>query len=141
MSQANSLAHLAKDWCHRMVRVWFILAAIFGFLSVALGAFGAHSLKNVLDDYGKSIYEKAVHYQMFHTMALFAVGLLQHLFKETPFSPAGYGFLVGILLFSGSLYTLAVTGTKWLGAITPIGGLGFLFGWAWLIFAISKIRL
>ncbi len=124
-----------------MVRVWLILAAIFGFLSVGLGAFGAHSLKNVLDDYGKSIYEKAVHYQMFHAMALFAVGLLQHLFKETPFSPAGYGFLVGILLFSGSLYTLAVTGTKWLGAITPIGGLSFLFGWVWLIFAISKIRL
>jgi uncharacterized membrane protein YgdD (TMEM256/DUF423 family) len=126
---------------HRMVRGWLILAAIFGFLSVGLGAFGAHSLKNVLDDYGKSIYEKAVHYQMFHAMALFAVGLLQHLFKEISFSPAGYGYLVGILLFSGSLYTLAVTGTKWLGAITPIGGLSFLFGWAWLIFAISKIRL
>ena len=141
MSQTYSLAHLTKDWCHRMVRVWLILAAIFGFLSVGLGAFGAHSLKNVFDDYGKSIYEKAVHYQMFHAMALFAVGLLQHLFKQAPFSPAGYGFLIGIVLFSGSLYTLAVTGTKWLGAITPIGGLAFLFGWAWLIFAISKIHL
>ena len=123
-----------------MVKIWFLLAALFGFLSVALGAFGAHSLKNVLDEYGKSIYEKAVLYQMFHSMALFAVAVLQHLFKETSFSPAGFGFFIGILLFSGSLHVLAITGLKWLGALTPIGGLAFLFGWAWLIFAISKIR-
>ena len=123
-----------------MVKVWLILAAIFGFLSVGLGAFGAHSLKNVLDAYGKSIYEKALLYQMFHAFALFAVGLLQHLFKEISFFPAGCGFLAGILLFSGSLYALAVTGTKWLGTITPIGGLAFLFGWAWLVFAISKVH-
>ena len=123
-----------------MVKIWFLLAAFFGFLSVALGAFGAHSLKNILDEYGKSVYEKAVLYQMFHSMALFAVGVLQHLFKEISFSPAGFGFLIGILLFSGSLYVLAITDLKWLGAITPIGGLSFLFGWAWLIFAISKIR-
>jgi uncharacterized membrane protein YgdD (TMEM256/DUF423 family) len=123
-----------------MVKIWLFLAAFFGFISVALGAFGAHSLKNILDEYGKSIYEKAVLYQMFHSMALFAVGVLQHLFKEIPFSPAGFGFLVGILLFSGSLYVLAISGLKWLGAITPIGGLSFLFGWAWLIFAILRIR-
>ena len=123
-----------------MVKTWLFLAAFFGFLSVALGAFGAHSLKNILDEYGKSVYEKAVLYQMFHSMALFAVGVLQHLFKGIPFSPAGFGFLVGILLFSGSLYLLAISGVKWLGAITPIGGLAFLFGWAWLIFAISRIH-
>jgi uncharacterized membrane protein YgdD (TMEM256/DUF423 family) len=123
-----------------MVKIWFLLAALFGFLSVALGAFGAHSFKNILDEYGKSIYEKAVLYQMFHSMALFAVGVLQHLFKGIPFSPAGFGFLIGILLFSGSLYVLAISGVKWLGAITPIGGISFLFGWAWLIFAISRIR-
>jgi uncharacterized membrane protein YgdD (TMEM256/DUF423 family) len=123
-----------------MVKIWSLLAAVFGFLSVALGAFGAHSLKNVLDEYGKSIYEKAVLYQMFHSMALFAVGVLQHLFKEISFSPAGFGFFIGILLFSGSLYLLAITGLKWLGVLTPIGGLAFLFGWAWLLFTISKIR-
>ena len=123
-----------------MVKIWLFLAAFFGFLSVALGALGAHSLKNILDEYGKSVYEKAVLYQMFHSMAFFAVGVLQHLFKEIPFSPAGFGFLIGILLFSGSLYVLAISGLKWLGAITPIGGLSFLFGWAWLIFAISRIR-
>ena len=83
-----------------MVKFWFLSASIFGFLSVALGAFGAHSLKNILDDYGKSIYEKAVLYQMFHTAALFAVGAIQHLDKETSFSIAGWGFFIGIILFA-----------------------------------------
>ena len=123
-----------------MVKFWLVSGAIFGFLSVALGAFGAHSLRNFLDDYGKSIYEKAVMYQMFHTMALFAVGGLLHSTKKASLSIAAWGFFLGILLFSGSLYLMAVTGMKWLGAITPIGGLSFLFGWAWLIFAISRIR-
>jgi uncharacterized membrane protein YgdD (TMEM256/DUF423 family) len=122
-----------------MAKIWLLLAVIFGFLSVALGAFGAHSLKNILDEYGKSVYEKALLYQMFHSMALFAVGVVQHLFKGISFSPAGIGFLIGILLFSGSLYVLAITGVKWLGAITPIGGLAFLFGWAWLLWALSKV--
>ncbi len=123
-----------------MVKFWFLAAGIFGFLSVALGAFGAHSLKNILDDYGRSIYEKAVLYQMFHTMALFAVGLIQHFDKETSFSAAGWGFFVGIFLFSGSLYLLAVTGIKWLGAITPVGGVAFLFGWFWLVWTLAKGR-
>ena len=123
-----------------MAKFWLISASIFGFLNVALGAFGAHSLKNILDDYGKSIYEMAVLYQMFHTMALFAVGLMQHFDKETSFSMAGWGFLIGIVLFSGSLYLLAVTGIKWLGAITPIGGVAFLFGWVWLVWTLIKGR-
>jgi len=123
-----------------MVKFWIISAAIFGFLSVALGAFGAHSLKYILDDYGKSIYEKAVLYQMFHTMALLAVGVLQHFSRQASFSVAGWGFFVGIILFSGSLYLLATTGIKWLGAITPIGGVAFLFGWFWLIVSIVKAR-
>jgi uncharacterized membrane protein YgdD (TMEM256/DUF423 family) len=123
-----------------MVKFWLISAAISGFLCVALGAFGAHSLKNILDAYGKSIYEKAVLYQMFHTMALFAVGVIQHFDRETSLSIAGWGFLAGIILFSGSLYLLATTGIKWLGAITPIGGVAFLFGWFWLVWAIIKGR-
>ena len=123
-----------------MVKFWLISTAIFGFLSVVLGAFGAHALKNTIDDYGKSIYEKAVLYQMFHTMALFAVGVMQHLNKETSFSVAGWGFFAGIILFSGSLYLLATTGMKWLGAITPIGGVAFLFGWFWLAVSIIKAR-
>jgi uncharacterized membrane protein YgdD (TMEM256/DUF423 family) len=121
-----------------MPKFWFISASIFGLLSVGLGAFGAHSLKNILDEYGKSIYERAVLYQMFHTLALFLVGVLYHLFKETSFFLAGWGFFIGILLFSGSLYALAITGLKWLGVITPIGGVAFLFGWVWLIWTLSK---
>jgi uncharacterized membrane protein YgdD (TMEM256/DUF423 family) len=124
-----------------MVKIWLFIGGIFGFLSVALGAFGAHSLKNVLNEYGESVYGKAVLYQMFHSMALLAVGVFQHLFKGISFSPAGFAFLVGIVLFSGSLYVLAITGIKWFGAITPIGGLAFLFGWAWLIWALLKARL
>jgi uncharacterized membrane protein YgdD (TMEM256/DUF423 family) len=123
-----------------VVKFWFISTTISGFLSVALGAFGAHSLKNILDEYGKSIYEKAVLYQMFHTMALFTVGVMQHFDKGTSFSVAGWGFFVGIVLFSGSLYLLAITGIKWLGAITPIGGIAFLLGWVWLMFSIIKAR-
>ncbi len=123
-----------------MVKFWFISAAISGFLSVALGAFGAHSLKNILDGYGKSIYEKAVHYQMFHTLALFVVGVLQHYSKNTSFSLAGWGFWAGILLFSGSLYLLAISGIKWLVVITPIGGIAFLFGWFWLVLTMIKGR-
>jgi uncharacterized membrane protein YgdD (TMEM256/DUF423 family) len=120
-----------------MLKFWLISTAISGFLCVGLGAFGAHTLKNVLDEYGKSIYEKAVLYQMFHTLALFLVGVLSHLFKETSFSLAGWGFLIGIGLFSGSLYVMAITGMKWLGIITPFGGVAFLLGWFWLIFRIS----
>jgi uncharacterized membrane protein YgdD (TMEM256/DUF423 family) len=123
-----------------MVKFWFLAAGIFGFLSVTLGAFGAHSLKNVLDDYGKSIYEKAVLYHMFHTAALFAVGMIQHFDRETSFSMAGWGFFIGIILFSGSLYLLAITGLKWLGAITPIGGVAFLFGWFGLVWCLIRGR-
>src|SRR5512143_1557584 len=123
-----------------MANFWLVAACIFGFLSVALGAFGAHALKNVLDDYGRSIYEKAVLYQMFHAAALLAVGVMQHLDKEASFSWAGWGFVVGIFLFSGSLYLMAVTGVKWLGIVTPIGGAAFLVGWLWLVWAIAKGR-
>ena len=123
-----------------MARAWLVLAAFSGFLSVALGALGAHSLKNVLDEYGRSIYEKAVTYQMFHTMGLFAVGLLQMFLKNTSLSLSGWSFLIGILLFSGSLYLLALTGATWLGAITPFGGIAFLLGWAFLGFKIIQAK-
>ena len=122
----------------RTVKFWFISASIFGFLSVGLGAFGSHSLKTVLDEYGTPIYEKAVLYQMFHTFALFLVGVLNHIYKKASFSLAGWAFLVGIVLFSGSLYVLAVTHVKWLGFVTPIGGVAFLFGWLCLLWTLSK---
>ena len=121
-----------------MSKFWLVSGAIFGFLSVALGAFGTHSLKELLSEYGKSIYEKAVIYQMFHSMALLATGLLQHLFRGTSFSIAGWGFIAGILLFSGSLYILAITGIKGFGVITLLGGIAFLLGWAWFMLAVTR---
>lgn len=124
-----------------MAKVWLVLAAASGFLSVALGALGAHSVKSLLDEYGKSIYEKAVTYQMFHTVGLFAVGLLQMFVKDTSFSFAGWSFTMGIFFFSGTLYLLALTGIKWLGAITPIGGIAFLLGWAFLGYKIIQTKL
>jgi uncharacterized membrane protein YgdD (TMEM256/DUF423 family) len=124
-----------------MARAWLVLAAFSGFLCVALGALGAHSLKNVLDGYEKSIYEKAVTYQMFHTMGLFAVGLVQMSLKNRSFSISGWSFLIGIFLFSGSLYLLALTGVTWLGAITPFGGVSFLLGWAFFAYTIIKTKL
>ena len=123
-----------------MVKLWLVLAAALGCLSVALGAFGAHALKDVLDGYGRSVWEKAVLYQMFHTVALFAVGFSQLFFRNQSFSTAGVFFLSGILLFSGSLYLLAITGIKWLGAVTPFGGIAFLLGWVWLGIQIIKTR-
>jgi uncharacterized membrane protein YgdD (TMEM256/DUF423 family) len=124
-----------------MAKVWLVLAACFGFLSVALGALGAHSLKSVLDENGKAIYEKAVTYQMFHTMGLFSVGLLQMFLKNASLSISGWSFLIGIFLFSGSLYLLALTGIKWLGVITPFGGIAFLLGWAFLGFKIIQAKI
>jgi uncharacterized membrane protein YgdD (TMEM256/DUF423 family) len=122
-----------------MRRFWLVIAAVSGFASVALGALGAHALKDTFDEYGKSIYETAVLYQMFHSSALLAVGILQNLFKKTSLAPAGWLFFAGIILFSGSLYLLAVTGARWLAAITPLGGVSFLLGWAWLVFAFVKV--
>lgn len=123
-----------------MAKLWLIIAGISGFLCVALGAFGAHALKATLGVYGKDIYEKAVHYQMFHTIALLVVGVLQNQSPHLALQPAALGFLCGIILFSGSLYVLAVTGVTWLGAVTPLGGLSFLFGWLWLAYACMKLR-
>ncbi len=105
------------------------LTALSGFITVALGAFGAHALKDTLDTYGHSLWNKAVLYQMFHTAALLALTTMGRQSKiRWQFSAAA--FLIGILLFSGSLYLLALTGNRMLGMVTPFGGLAFLSGWA-----------
>ncbi len=120
------------------MKLWLISGAVFAFLSVALGAFGAHALKQILNEYGKSIWDTAVQYQMFHALALLVLGLLQAHFREINFSPAGWAFIAGIFLFSGSLFVLSVSGIKILGAVTPLGGLAFLFAWIWLIYCFIK---
>ena len=114
-----------------------MLGSILGCLVVILGAFGAHGLKDVLDDYGKSIYNKAVLYHMFHTMAILALGIINKIQPDIQLSLSGLAFLLGIILFSGSLYILAVTGIKSLGMITPIGGLFFIVGWILLLMEIK----
>lgn len=105
------------------------IAAVLGFLAVALGAFGAHGLKDLLArNQTAPIWEKAVFYHFIHTVMLFVLA------TRAPLSLGPWlCFLIGILLFSGSLYILAFTNLKWLGAITPFGGLSFLAGWLWLV--------
>ena len=118
---------------------WIISASVFGFLTVALGAFGAHGLKNILiTNNSTEIYNKAVLYQMFHTLALLLLGLIQQLDKTINII-AGISFILGIMIFSGSLYILSITNIKWLGAITPIGGTFFLIGWLSLFFYSIKL--
>lgn len=110
-----------------------LFAAISGFLTVALGAFGAHALKAILAPPDLSIWQIAVHYQMFHTAALLALGLMPVEGETRALHLAAWSLGGGILVFSGSLYLLALTGRTWLGAITPLGGLLFLTGWGALI--------
>jgi len=114
------------------------IGAISGCLVVILGAFGAHGLKDVFDEYEKSIYEKAVLYHMFHTMAILVVGLIEKMQPEMQLSIAGWAFVLGIILFSGSLYILSVTGIKLLGMITPIGGILFIIGWVILLLKVES---
>ena len=121
-----------------MTRLFLLSGSVFGFLSVALGAFAAHALKEKLDAYSLGVFQTGVQYQFFHALALLLVGLLSHTVNPEGFKAAGFSFLFGIVVFSGSLYLLAFTGVKWLGAITPIGGLGFLVGWVALFLSVLK---
>ena len=111
------------------------IAATLGFLAVALGAFGAHGLKEVLSRHETTtIWEKAVFYHFIHTVMLFVLALR----RPVPSGP-WLSFLAGILIFSGSLYVLAITNVKWLGRITPLGGLSLLAGWLWLALTAPKL--
>lgn len=115
------------------MKLFLMLGSISGFLSVALGAFGAHALKEKLDEYSLGIFHTGVTYQTTHALAMILVALLIKWYPDsTGLTWAGWSFLVGTLIFSGSLYALAMTGIKVLGAITPIGGVLFLVGWALL---------
>lgn len=123
------------------MKFFIIAGAINGFLSVALGAFGAHLLEGRVADKYLATWETAVQYQMFHALALVAIGILMSSKLWGPVSQlntAGYLILAGIVIFSGSLYVLSLTGISILGAITPIGGVAFLIGWIMLIVAAVK---
>lgn len=115
------------------------LSATSGFLVVLLGAFGAHALQVRLTDERLRVYHTAVQYQMFHTLAALAAVLLwQAKLDDSLAMTAAWLFLAGIVLFSGSLYALAVSGKKVLGAVTPVGGLLFLAGWALLFLGLAR---
>ena len=108
---------------------WMVLGCVFCFFGVALGAFGAHALKTVLDAEGKAIFQTGVFYHFVHALALLALGLFKLQFPGLDVESAGLALVLGIVLFSGSLYVLALTRISFVGAITPIGGLCFLYAW------------
>lgn len=120
-----------------MERIFTLLGAAFMFISVGAGAFGAHGLRSYFAQHPglSDTYETAVRYQMIHGLALFAAAWLASRFPGVLPTWAGYLFTLGILLFSGSLYILVFTGVRWLGAITPLGGVAFLVGWVCLFAA------
>ena len=121
-----------------MDRTFALAGAISGFVAVLAGAFGAHTLRERLTPDMVAIFETGARYQMYHALGLLAVALTSTHWPGTPVRAAGWLFIGGTVLFSGSLYLLSVTGTRWLGAITPFGGLMFLTGWAALAIAIAR---
>jgi len=123
-----------------MLRVFVMLAAFFGFSGVALGAFAAHGLKSRLSAEYLAIFQTGTHYQLIHALALLAVALLSVQLPGRLLSCAGWLFALGIVLFSGSLYLLTLTGVSKLGIITPFGGLSFLAGWLCLGLAAWRMQ-
>lgn len=118
-----------------MSRILLALSAFLGFLTVAGGAFGAHALKEHLAPDLLVIFETGTRYGQLHAAALLGVASLAHTAPRRAYQVVGTGFGVGALLFTGSLWLLALTGQRWLGAITPLGGVAFLIGWLALLFA------
>lgn len=127
------------------MKIFLLLGSFSAFLSVAFGAFGAHALKARLSAEMLTIFETGVRYQMYHAFAMLAVGLLMAHFSQTTvvktFSTAGWLFLAGSVIFSGSLYILSLSGVKTWGAVTPLGGLCFLAGWLTLAWSVWKSPL
>jgi uncharacterized membrane protein YgdD (TMEM256/DUF423 family) len=120
-------------------KLFLAIASASGLIAVVLGAFGAHGLKGRLDAAMLSAYETAVQYHFYHTLALLGLAvLMQRVGEKTLIMASGYLFIAGILLFSGSLYALALGGPRWLGPITPVGGLAFMA--AWLLLLIAALR-
>lgn len=112
-----------------MARLFLVLAGLFGFLGVALGAFGAHALQDRLGARALEIFETGVRYHLIHALALFGVGLLLLRAPSAWLGASGWLFTAGIVVFSGSLYALALSGVRAFGAVTPLGGVAFLVGW------------
>ena len=120
------------------MKTFLMFAAIFGFLGVALGAFGAHGLRGRLSPEDLAIFETGVRYQMYHALTLLAVAWLSTRFPGTAVTAAGWLMVVGVLIFSGSLYVLVLSGLRWMGAVTPLGGLSLLAGWLALAWGVLR---
>ncbi len=118
-----------------MERLFFSLAAASGAIAVALGAFGAHALRERLTPELLATFETGVRYHFYHVLALLAAALAAGRWPGGATTAAGWLFLAGTVIFSGSLYLLSLTGIRWLGAITPLGGLAFIAGWLALLWA------
>lgn len=114
------------------------MGAILAGLAVALGAFGAHALKSILDAYSQTIWQKAVFYQAIHSLALLLLPSLANVMTPKALNITGYLLIAGIVLFSGSLYILALSGKKYFGAITPFGGVAFIIAWSALALSLFK---
>jgi uncharacterized membrane protein YgdD (TMEM256/DUF423 family) len=119
-------------------RLFLALGAIGGFFSVLLGAFAAHTLREIISPGMLQAFETGVRYQALHALALLALGLLIQIQPHPRLNLAGWAFATGILLFSGSLYTMAGVDAPWLGLVTPFGGLAFLLGWGLLAWHLLR---
>ncbi len=119
-----------------MDRAFAGFGAVFAFLAVALGAFGAHALRGHLAPAELAVWETAVRYQMYHALGLMAVGWVSSRWPGRAARAAGWLLAVGIVLFSGSLYVLVLTGQRWMGFVTPFGGVAFLCGWGLLAWTL-----
>jgi len=120
------------------MRMWWIAGALMAGLAVAAGAFGAHALKARLSPDLLQVFETGVRYQMYHALGLLAVAVACDRWPQSNFNLVGWLMVAGIVLFSGSLYALCVTGVRMLGAITPLGGLCFLAGWAVMAWKVAR---
>lgn len=121
-----------------MARTFWMLGCVFGLVAVGAGAFGAHALRARLTPDLLAVWETAARYQMYHALALLVVALAASRWPAGGWSAPGWLFTAGIVIFSGSLYVLALSGVRWLGAITPLGGAALLAGW--LLLALAGAR-
>jgi uncharacterized membrane protein YgdD (TMEM256/DUF423 family) len=123
-----------------MAKLFLIIGSLIGAVSVMIGAFGAHGLKPFLEKMGRlETFETAVKYQFYHAFALIFLGIIiQQKAESQHFGISGWLFVFGILIFSGSLYILCLTGIRWMGAITPFGGLALIAGWLFLAWGVLK---
>jgi len=120
------------------VKILLIVGAVLAALAVTIGAFGAHGLKSRLSPEDLVIFEIGVRYHMYHSIAVLLLGIIGYFMPHSLISPVAFLMIAGIIIFSGSLYFLVITDSRWLGAITPIGGMCFIIGW--LLLAVNIYR-